>query len=128
MLLKEEMRERLLNALKLYKTKKTKKYIEIEFPVILEFNQLCLTLRLYPTDDGYYVSDTGFNFEDTQNNAKYYYDSFVINDNNMHYDIQENNGYIYKKYSCDYGARWALYEFIKFFIYFNDYILNNLEY
>lgn len=125
---KKEMRERLINNLNLYKIKKLKKCIEIELPVILEFNQLCLMLRLYPTDDGYYVSDGGYNFEDTLNNAKYYYDSFMKNDKNYHYDIKEDNDYIYKKYPADYSARWALYEFIKFFIYFNDYILDNLDY
>ena len=59
---KEVVCERIMRALDMCNIKKTEEYFEIELPIILFFNQQLITLRLYPCDDGYYVSslDTVF--------------------------------------------------------------------
>ena len=121
---KEIVSQRIIDSLSMCNIKKTEKYFEIELPIVLFFNQQILTLRLYYTDNGYYISTDGTTFDDCDYDCKYYYDLFNGNDKNHHYDIKQDNNYIYKEYSLDRSARTAVDEFIKFFVYFDDYILN----
>ena len=44
-------------------------------------------------------------------------------DKNNHYDIKLENNYLYKKYEEDYSVIRAVDEFVRFFIYLDDYIL-----
>ena len=119
------MKDKILNSLKYCGVRKRKKYIEIELPVILYFNYQRLVLRIYPIEDGYYISDDGKTFIEYSSDTEYYYNLFMENDKNYHYDIQLDNGYIYKQYDGNYSVIAAIDEFIKYFINLNDYMQAN---
>ena len=116
--------KRIIESLDMCKLKERENHFEIELPIVLFFNQQILTLRLYPTDDGYYICTDGTTFDDCEYDCKQYYDLFIANDKHCHYEIKQDNNYIYKKYDLDRSARTAVDEFVKFFVYLDDYILD----
>lgn len=124
---KEVVCKRILDSLNMCKVKKTKEYFEIELPVIMFFNQQLITLRLYPVDDGYYVATDGTTFDEyveyAEANCEKYYDLFVKNNQKHHYDIKRDGAYLYKKYASNHSARHAVDDFVKFFVYLDEYIL-----
>ena len=101
------------------------KSFEIELPVVLYFNYQRLKLYIFPIDDGYYITDDGQTFIEHSFDTKYYYDLFNEKDNNYHYDIELKNEYIYKKYHFDYSLMSAIDEFIRFFIYLDEFMRKN---
>lgn len=94
----------------------------IELPVVLYFNYQRLMLYVYPIDDGYYISDDGQTFVEYSFDTKYYCDLFEEKDKNYHYKIEYKDDYIYKKYSFDYSLMSAIDEFIRYFIYLDEFI------
>ena len=97
----------------------------IELPVTIYFNYQRLILCIHPVDDGYYLYDTGKAFIERNNTSEYYYNLFNEQDKSCHYDIQLSNDYLYKKYRFDCSVLCAIDEFIRFFVYLDDFILNN---
>ena len=125
---KDVVCERILRSLEMCKVEKMEKYFEIELPVVTFFNHQLITLRIYPCDDGYYVSTTDYVFDEypeySANYCKKYYELFMNNDSHYHYDIKQEGAYLYKKYDADHSARHAVDDFVKFFVYLDDFILN----
>ena len=119
------MREKILNTLKCCGLKKRKKYIEIELPIHLYFNYQRLRIRIYPVEGGYYVSDDGETFLEYSEDTEYYYNLFMEEDDNYHFDLKVDKNYIYKYYEGDYSVIAAIDEFVKYFIYLNDYMQKN---
>ena len=76
-------------------------------------------------DDGYYIYDDGKSFLEYSMDNKHYFDLFIQNDNNYHFEIKMEKDYIYKKYKFDYSLISAIDEFIRFFIDLDQYIRNN---
>ena len=129
---KEIVCERIIKSLSMCNITKTEEYLEIELPVVMFFNQRLITLRLYPCYDGYYIAtdETTFNEypEYAENDCQKYYDLFMKNDSHYHYQIKRNGPYLYKKYEADRSARTAVDEFVKFFVYLDDYLkMNNIN-
>ena len=124
---KSDVTKKILKSLEMCKVDEIEEYLQIELPLILHFNQQLLTLRLYPLDDGYYVSTTDTMFDEypeySENYSKEYYDLFTQN-NSHHYNIKQDGAYFYKKYDSDYSARCAIDDFVKFFVYFDEFILD----
>ena len=124
---KEVVKERILRALDMLKINETEEYYEIELPVITFFNQQLITLRLYVTDDGYYVCTDGTTFNEyveyAEEDCKKYYNLFVGDNPNCHYDIKREGAYLYKKYEGNHSARHAVDDFVKFFVHLDEYIL-----
>lgn len=104
---------------------KKEKYIEITVPVITDMNHDFLELRIIPTESGYTICNNGKAFSDFNEPTKYYYDLFMEKDPNYHYEIKLDGNIIYKKYSEDFSTRVAINEFVKFFVYLDDFILKN---
>ena len=98
---------------------------EIELPVVLYFNYQRLRLYIYPVDDGYYISDDGNTFLEFSCDSKCYYDLFNEKDSNYHFEIELDNDHIYKKYHFDFSLMSAIDEFIRFFIYLDDFMNKN---
>ena len=119
--------ERILRCLDMCKVKEEENYYEIELPIITFFNQQLITLRLYPRDDGYYVSTDGTTFDEyveyASSECEKYYGLFVQNNPNYHYDIKRDGAYLYKKYEPNHSARHAVDDFVKFFVHLDEYIL-----
>lgn len=124
---KKEIYEKLENQLKICKweTINNNEFFQIELPVVLYFNYQRLVLNIYPTDDGYYISDTGDTFIEYKFEPKYYYDLYIKKDKNDHYNIQLKDNYIYKTYQYDYSLLNAIDEFIRFFIHLDEFMISN---
>ena len=101
------------------------KYFVVELPVAIYFNFQRLTLYIYPVDDGYYISDDGKTFVEKNNSAKYYYDLFNKKDKNFHYNIELKNDYLCKKYRFDVSLIASIDEFVRFFVFLDEFIQNN---
>ena len=125
---KEIICERIERSLDMCKINKTEEYYEIELPVITFFNQQLITLRIYPLDDGYYISTDGFTFDEyPEYSASYcekYYNLFMEKDSHCHYEIQREGAYLYKKYASNHSARHAIDDFVKFFVYLDEFMLD----
>lgn len=125
---KEVVCDRIIKSLGMCKVNKVDDCFEIELPVIMRFNQQIITLRLYPFDDGYYVSSDGYTFDEyleySANYCKKYYDLFMENDHHYHYEIKQEGAYLYKQYDEDYSARAAVDEFVRFFLLLDDFMLD----
>lgn len=126
---KEVVCERIIKALDMCNINKTEEYFEIELPIILFFNQQLITLRLYPQDDGYYVSTLDTIFDEYPGYAstpcEEHYNAFIKDNPNYRYDIKRHEAYLYKKYSANHSARHAVDDFVKFLIHLDEYILNS---
>ena len=124
---KDVVCERIIRSLDMCKINKTEEYFEIELPVVTLFNHQLVTLRLYPLDDGYYISTDWLTFDEyPEYSASYcekYYNLFIEKDTHYHYDIKREGAYLYKKYEADRSARTAVDEFVKFFVYLDDFML-----
>ena len=122
------MKERILSQLEIFKTTDRGEYIEIDVPVTLDFNFQLLSLRIYPVslDEGYYISDNGAAFSERYSDTtEHYFNMFTEDDPNYHFNIRVANDYFYKKYPYDLNVWVAINEFIRFFVYLDDYIMNN---
>ena len=122
------MKNRILKQLEIFKTRDYGDYIEIDIPVALDFNFRLLSLRIYPLSlaEGYYISDIGGAFSERYNDTtKYYFNMFTEDDRNEHFGIQVANDYFYKKYEFNFSVIVAINEFVRFFVYLDDYIMNN---
>lgn len=105
--------------------KKDDNVFEVELPVNTYFNYQRLVLLIYPIDDGYYISDNGETFFEYSEDTKYYYDMFIEKDSNYHYEIKVDKNFIYKKYDFNFSVIAAVDEFIRFFIYLDDFMNKN---
>ena len=123
----KEVSERLEKQLEICKWQSVNdgQSFEIELPVAIYFNFQKLRLYIYPTDDGYYVSDNGKTFSRCNNSSKYYYDLFNEKDKNFHYQIELDNDHLYKKYRFDVSLIAAVDEFIRFFVFLDEFMQNN---
>ena len=89
------------------------------------FNYQRLRLYIYPVDDGYYISDDGETFLEFSNDTEYYYNLFNEQDKNYHYEIQLDNNHLCKKFYFNYSIIAAIDEFVKYFVYLNDFMQKN---
>lgn len=101
------------------------KFIEITVPVIMDMNYGILKLEILILDDGYIICDDGQNFLEFSYPAKHYYDLFMEQDTNHHFKMQLDGDRIYKKYPYDFNIRVAVNEFVRFFVYLDDFVLKN---
>ena len=97
----------------------------IELPVVLYFNHQRLSLQILPLDDGYCISDDGQTFAELSQSPEYYMSLFEAQDKHYHFHIREHNGFLYKQYRFDHSLMAALDQFIRFFVYLDDFMLNN---
>ncbi len=116
--------EKQLNICK-WESINNKEYFTIELPVVLYFNYQRLVLYIHPMDDGYYITDDGNTFVEFSNDTKHYIDLFNDKDNNYHYDISLKDNYIFKSFKYDYSLMSAIDEFIRYFIYLDNFMKDN---
>lgn len=114
-----------MKELEIFKPIQKNEGVEITLPVILWMNNTCLCLQISQTNDGFIISDSGDNFDDFNNIAEYYFNLFIQNNKNDHFDIKIKNSLIYKNYTENYSLNVAINEFIRFFIDFDNFIVNN---
>ena len=123
----KEIRERLEEQLKICHWERIDqgKSFFIELPVVLYFNYQRLRLYIDPIDDGYSVSDDGETFLEHSRDTQYYYDLFEQKDQNYHFKIGLKDNFICKTYRFDYSLMSAIDEFIRFFIFLDEFMTKN---
>ena len=101
--------------------------IELTIPLITHTNGGLLELKIKPTNDGYTLcyTDNMFVEANAGGDQEYYFNIFKKHDKNCHFDIKIKNGLICKDYSADFNVAVAINEFIRFFVTFDDFIINN---
>lgn len=97
--------------------------IHVEYPVVIETDFTLVELDIYPNEDGYLIVTGDNMFTRHNDHAKYYIDLFEQYDKNCHYDITLNGDVLQKQYSGDFNVRVAVNEFIRYLIYFDDFML-----
>ena len=118
-------KNKIIEKLTLFTPIVKEKHIEIVLPVAVKIYNDCLSLHITPKSDGFTISDDAKTFSQFNKSTKYYYDLFMQNDKNNHYEIKLNNNLIYKKYPDNFNLTFALNEFIRFFIDLDNFIKDN---
>ena len=118
-------KNKIVDKLELFKPTMKEKYVEIVLPVAIKIYNDCLTLRIIPYKDGFIVSDDAKTFSEFNESTNYYYDLFMQDNKNNHYDIKLYNNLIYKQYPDNFNLTFAINEFIRFFIDLDNFIKNN---
>ncbi|HBP43338.1 MAG TPA: hypothetical protein DD621_01440 [Clostridiales bacterium] len=110
--------------LKAFNPIKKEKYFEITVPVAMDINHNLLKLYIKQLDNGYMIYDDGQLFKEYNSTTQYYYNLF-INNNEHNYDIKLKDDRFYKTYPDNFNIQVAINEFVRFFVYLDDYILDN---
>lgn len=114
----------IIKNLEYFKPVEKEGYVEVVLPVSIKIFKACLRLRIYNTEKGYAISDDGYTFYECNEDSEYYYNLFKEN-NKYHYNILLKDNYLYKEYADNFNINVALNEFIRFFVYLDDYISRN---
>ena len=119
------MKNRFMETLGLHQARDCGDHIVFELPLVLDFNYQLLTLQIYPLDEdrGYYITDDGLAFSEMSYDAAYYIDRFEREDKNDHMGITLSGEWLFKQYPTDFSVRVAVNEFIRYFVYLDDFIL-----
>lgn len=117
--------QNLFERLKVFSPRQMKNYIKIEIPIVMFFDGGLLGLKIKTTEKGYEIICPRNLFADSNGSQEFYFNIFEKYDKNIHFDIKIKNGKIYKEYSEEYNIAVAVNEFIRFFIMFDDFFINN---
>lgn len=109
-----------------FSPKLAKHYIQIKIPVITFTNGGYLDLRIKQKEDSYtiYCPTNMFLEANAGGDQEYYFNLYNKNAKN-YYDVKIKKGRIYKDYPIEFNVAVAINEFIRFFIAFDDFIINN---
>ena len=97
--------------------------IHVEYPVVLDVDFTRVELDIYPNENGYLVVTGDNMFTRHNDNASYYIDLFEQYDKNCHYDIKLVGDLLQKQYKQDFSILVAVNEFVRYLIYFDDFML-----
>lgn len=109
--------------LEAFKPIKNENSIEIVIPVAMDINNNLPKLTVTKIDGGYTICDDGKTFKNLNNSANYYYNLFIKN-SNQHFDIQLRDNKLIKQYPDNFNIQVAINEFVRFFVYLDDYIID----
>ena len=99
-------------------------YVELKLPVAIRMFKSCLLLRIRLTEDGYEISDDGYAFDEANEDAAYYLDLYKKN-GGKDYGIALKGETFYKEYKSNFNINVAINEFVRFFIYLDDFVMGN---
>lgn len=115
----------IINELEYFNVCKRADHFEIRCPVFIKMIDDYLILKIYQNDDGdYTIKDNGELFKGYQNDSRYYYDLFIKN-KGFNYLVELDGDLFFSDYRYDYNVRIALSNFIRFYVYLDDYIISN---
>jgi len=117
----------IFEKLKGFLPKKVKNYYEITIPVVMAIDGGLLDLKIKPISCGYKISFERNLFIEANMGCEQelYFKIFKKYDNNFHYDIKIKNGKIFKDYTEERSIVTAIDEFVRFFIKFDNFFINN---
>ena len=100
--------------------------VEIEFPIaFFASHGSLLRFSIAPKEGGYVVACLDDLFSESNGSQERYFNIFMKHDKHYHYDMQIVNDVIYKEYPENHSVTMALNDFIRFFIMFDDFIIDN---
>lgn len=97
----------------------------LTLPVVMHVSGSLLELCIAPHDSYYLISCTEDHFSEANGDQQRYFDIFMKRDPHYHYEMQILDNLIYKQYPNDFNVAVALNEFLRFFIAFDDFIMEN---
>lgn len=107
-----------------FKVIKNDNLIQITIPLAININYNLLKLNIAIDSNGYTICDDGKTFKNLNNSANFYYNLFIKN-SNQHFDIQLRDNKLIKQYPDNFNIQVAINEFVRFFVYLDDYIIDN---
>ena len=116
----------MLKALEQIEVKDENGYTELTLPVVLNVACTLLTLRIENTSSGYTVLSPLDMFSEANGTQERYFSIYEKCDGGYHYEMRLNaEGLVYKEYPEDYNPVCAVDEFVRFFVAFDDFIIQN---
>ena len=115
----------IIDDLEMFKPVQGDGYVDLTLPVALDFAFSLIELRITPHEDTYTIELPFDIFYDTNGDADFYIDIFERHDKNCHYGIAVKDGVICKEYQNDYNPTRAIDQFIRYFIYLDDFLIKN---
>ena len=108
--------------LQIFNPVKIDDYIEFTVPLVLNFCNSLLMLRIdFLENGGYRISTAEDYFDEESYNAKYYYEKFYNTNHFKTLKVKDDNT-IYKEFEYDYNIQVAVSYFVKFFTFFDEFI------
>ncbi len=94
------------------------------FPIIMDMdpNNSTLNIGIFEAEDEYTLVNDGSMFDESGMSAKDCYNKFT-EAGKCNYEIKYENGLFTKSYKKNQNPVFALDEFIKFFVTFNEYVM-----
>ncbi len=117
--------ESIVKGLEIFKPQKKNGFVELNLPLVLKMNNQCFTLQIIPEKSGFVISDGGYTFENFNNTAKYYFDLFAGNQATACDGFEVCDEQICKKYPDNTSLIFALDDFIRFFLEFDNFVFQN---
>ena len=115
----------ILRDLKYFEPIKNDDYVTVKMPVAMKLYNALLTLKIYAYEDTYMISDDGDAFYNANEDASYYYDLYNKKSGKPNYNIMLKDDKFYKVYPNNYNINVALNEFVRFFVYLDDFVRDN---
>lgn len=112
-----------------YKISERQGYLDVSLPIVMDMseNNCNLILTILPDESGYEVYSTDGMFKRSGYSAKECFDRYAADENNCTYGIKLEGGRFTKKYSSSDNPVFALDDFIKFFVLFNEFVMRGGE-
>ena len=111
----------ILKELKYFEPAEKDGYIELKLPVAIKFFKSCLLLRIREVEGGYIIEDDGYAFDEANEYAAYYFDLYK-NSGKKDFGICLSEETFYKEYPDNFNINVAINQFVRFFIYLDDFI------
>ena len=100
-------------------------YVDFTVPVLFYSAHTFLDLRIIPGEDTYTVLCPDDLFYEANGPQERYFNIFMSRDEHYHYDMEIRDNIIFRTFENDFNPNVAVDEVIRFFVRFDDYILEN---
>ena len=102
------------------------RFIEIEFPVVINTSDTLVSLRIEQREDDYIISHPEDIFSDRGNDTlEFYYRIFKKHVKDCYYDVKLVDGVLTMRCKNNFNVTVAINDFLRFMIMFDDFIVNN---
>ena len=116
----------IFNQIKHFSPQQKEGYVEVSLPIAFYASHgSLLTFSIAPKEGGFVIACLEDLFYESNDTQARYFNIFMKHDKHYHYDMQILNDVIYKEYPENHSVTMALNDFIRFFIMFDDFIMDN---
>ena len=119
----QDIKKRLLTD---FATKERDGYFEIEFPIVINTSGTLVALRIEQLEDKYIITHPEDIFSERGNDTlEFYYRIFKKWNKDCYFNVQVVDGVLTMECPNDHNVAVTISDFIRFMIYFDDFIINN---